>query len=169
MGNLGNTVANAVISSSIGYTGNFRFSAQLAKGLSVGDGFLKVREFSGGPMSKFVYLNSTDDQSILLTITAARSYKYLHVRLFAYDQIQSAMSALQELRVRSVPIYTALGVTRFAFGKPTERYILRDRAAKILDLGYEMGLMSSVHIIRLELSSPELLHSVGEEFNPKKV
>ena len=67
---IGDAVGGAVLSAANSYKGFFRFNAELAKGLSVGGGFMQVLNFSGGPLSKAVYLSSTDDQSILLGITA---------------------------------------------------------------------------------------------------
>lgn len=166
---IGDAVGDAVLSSANSYQGFFRFNAELAKGLSVGEGFMQVLNFSGGPLSKPVYLSSTDDQSLLLGITAARSYGFLRIHLLANDSYQGAISALQELRTRKVPVAASLGVTRYAFGKPAERFILKDRAAKILDIGYEMGLISSAHVIRMEMPSPELFHGFGERVKVKKV
>jgi hypothetical protein len=170
MGTIGDALISAAKTANT-YEANFRFSAELAKGLAVGDSFLPVKEFAGGPMSKGVYLQDTEDQSILLAITAVRTYKFLRVILWnSSEGYEPAIAALQQLRLRNVPIFVSLGVQRNALGKRAELFILRDNAAKILDIEPfdDYGGWKN-HKVRLELSSPELLHGVGEGFNVKKV
>lgn len=153
------------------YEARFRFSAELAKGLAVGESFLWVTEFSGGPMSRTVLLGTrSTDQSILLTVTAVRQFKFLRVVLGLSEGLDSAISALQDLRIRRIPIFASLGIQRKVFGKRAELYILRDHAAKILDVEPTYGWGGTTwYKVRLELSSPELHHGVGEGFNLKKV
>lgn len=153
------------------YKANFRFNAEVGKGLFVGDSFIPVSSYSTSSLTRPVFVDSTDDQSILLGLISARKFKHIHVNIQATDDTQSAILRLHELRFLEIPFLASLGVQRNVFGKRAELYILRDKAAKLVRTG-NIGDGKSPALgftITLGLTSPELLHGVGDNFNVKKV
>ncbi len=131
----------------------FGYWAEVAKGMIISKSLLPVLSLQLTSL-RSMYAHSNLDEGVMMTLAMARKFRAIGVQFGNDPESMDAKGQLQELYVLGDPYQISIGISRYAFGKKTATYILRDKAAKLVRIE-NYGL----YVFALE--KPELLHGRG--------
>jgi hypothetical protein len=166
MATISETLAKTIATS---YKGFFRYYAKLAEGITVGDSLLPIKIILDTEGAA-TYMGATDDQAIMLRLLKARNVKRIRLAIDTKESGTEFVSDLYRLADAKVPFMVAIAVGRYAYGKRSALYVLRDSSAQLLD-GWPPNIIKDQNsaFVSLSLPSAHLEQGHGEGFNLKKI
>jgi hypothetical protein len=155
----------------LSYRGQFRFSAELGKGLAIGESGIPIEFLDVFGSGRGLDLGSTDDQAIAIKLAQARQFRNVNIWFNFSGEVQKAVLELMDLQDMKKPFFVSIAVQKDIKLKRAELYVLRDNQATlhlppipISDENFKVRM----YRLELTLKAPELLHA-GHGLSLQKV
>lgn len=154
------------------FTGQFRFVAELGKGLNIGEMGITIEYFSV-KAGRGVDLPATDDQAIMLKLVEAQRFGNINIFFSLAGVGHKAGLELSELYELRSPFFVSIAIQKKINGNKAGIYVLRDNQATLQSSPFPLSDMNmskiQLFMINLILPSAELRQGAGDGLQLQKV
>ena len=138
------------------FTGQFRFVAELGKGLSVGEMGITIEYFSVKGSFRGVELPATDDQAVMLKLIEAQRFKNINIFFPLSGVGFKAGLELSEIFELRSPFFVSIAIHKKINGNKAGIYVLRDNQATLLSSPFPISdeKLSKIELFMTNLTLP---------------